>query len=258
MADQLSIDLWFFGLDAPAGGLAGWERLLDAGEQARQARFKFAHDQKRFLICRMRMRRILGRYVRADPATLVFGEVGRGKPVLGGVHAGAALAFNLSHTDGLACLAVVRSGRHTLGVDIERVRAIDDEFAAFALTPREVARVRRASRGAAFDRAFFHHWTAKEAFLKGPGHGLWQSLRTFDVAPEPDGPACARDGAIAFHEAGLPRIDDPGQRAAGWRLFTFEVGREFIGAVAVDAGAACDIRFRARHLAPESLPVRPR
>ena len=256
VADRLEIDLWFWGLSEPTAGTRRLEAVLSEGEKARMARFKFAHDQLAFLLCRARLRRLLGRYTRTPPADIRFGEVGRGKPALIVPHGTPAPAFNLSHTDGLACLAI-STNAPSIGVDIERIRPIEDDFSAYALTKPEAAAVHGTGKDRR-DRAFFHHWTGKEAFLKGPGEGLWQSLETFDVIPDIPATMPARVTHPVLREAGLPRIDDPAQRAEGWRLFTFDVGPDFVGALAVLAGhdRGREIIVRSRFLSPPSQPVR--
>jgi len=256
LADQLTIDLWLWGLDEPAGGTGHWTAVLNEDERRRMARFHFAHDRQSFLMCRARMRRLLARYMRAKPAEIRFGEVGRGKPTLIASGPTPPVAFNLSHTDGLACLAVSANAA-AIGVDVERIRPIEDDFSAFALTEPEAAAV-HATDKASRDRAFFHYWTGKEAFLKGPGEGLWQSLETFDVTPSIPGSVSPDRDRPVLREASLPRIDDPAQRQQGWRLFTFDVGPDFVGAMAVLAGPDRnrEIIVRTRFLAPPSPPVR--
>jgi 4'-phosphopantetheinyl transferase len=256
VADRLEIDLWFWGLSEPTAGVRRLEAVLSEDEKERMARFKFAHDQLAFLLCRARLRRLLARYTRTPPADIRFGEVGRGKPTLIVPHDTPAPAFNLSHTDGLACLAV-STNAPSIGVDIERIRPIEDDFSAYALTKPEAATV-HTTRKDQRDRAFFHHWTGKEAFLKGPGEGLWQSLETFDVAPDIPATIPASATRPVLREADLPRIDDHAQREQGWRLFTFDVGPEFVGALAVLAGhdRGREIIVRSRFLSRPSAPVR--
>lgn len=256
MDSKIKIDLWFWGLSEPTAGARRLEAVLSEGEKARMARFKFAHDQLAFLLCRARVRRLLSRYTRTPPVDIRFGEAGRGKPTLIAPDGTPPLAFNLSHTDGLACLGI-STNAPSIGVDIERIRPIEDDFSAYALTKPEAATVHATGKDRR-DRAFFHHWTGKEAFLKGPGEGLWQSLETFDVVPDIPAAIPADTTQPVLREARLPRIDDHAQRAEGWRLFTFDVGPDFVGALAVLAGhdRSREIIVRSRFLSPPSPPVR--
>ena len=97
----------------------------------------------------------------------------------------AVLDFNLSHTDGLALLAVARGG--PLGVDVEQFREMSDTE---ALAKRfyagdEIDRV-LGSEGLARQRAFFLCWTRKEAVLKSTGVGLTVSTRSVHVGATPE------------------------------------------------------------------------
>jgi len=112
--------------------------------------------------------RILAHYTGMGAGELCIDVDSRGKPRLR--HAGAP-SFNLSHTRGLALVAL--SAERAVGIDVEQLRPLDDAdaLAQRFLTPAEsaaVLAVEPAGRGAAFLRT----WTRKEAVLKASGHGL--------------------------------------------------------------------------------------
>lgn len=238
MPNVIHIDLWFWRLDAGTQDVARWRDLLDASEIARMERFVFARDQTRYTICRARMRRILGFYTRTPPRDITFATEGRDKPVLAGANP-ERLHFNLTHTDGLACLAVTRG--EAVGVDLERIRAVEDDFIVYALNPAEHTRLPDdpGRRGP----AFFRYWTAKEAYLKAIGTGLWQSLKTFDVEVPLDA------DADTFARCALPRIDDERERQRDWHLFTFDATDQHPGAVAIAPSAGGRIEIRTRWIA---------
>lgn len=238
----LLIDLWFWHLDAPACTLARWQTYLDQAEQDRMERFMFARDKIRFTICRSRLRRILGQYTHTAPRAIKFATEGRGKPVLAGANPNK-VHFNLTHTEGLACLAVAHG--EAVGVDLEHMRAVKDDFVTYALNPAEHAGVQQlppADRQA----AFFRVWTAKEAYLKSIGTGLWQSLKTFDVEM-PHTPARG-----SYKPGHLPRVDDENDRVRNWHLLTFQPTEAHIGALAVAPETKTDVRIRARWLGMNS------
>lgn len=84
--------------------------------------------------------------------------------------------FNLSHSEGYAALGVQQQG--PLGVDIEdQNRQVDWK----ALTERFFARPEvEAARLASDPRScFFEIWTAKEAYIKALGSGLYHPLDQF-------------------------------------------------------------------------------
>lgn len=161
--------------------------LLDPGERARAARFVFARHRAPWIRARAALRRILARYVDATPETLPF-QVGEwGKPSLCGSN-GESLRFNLSHSGGLALLAVAW-GRE-VGVDVERIRPTVEllDLATRFFSPSEVAAL-RAVDDARRERAFFACWSRKEALIKADGRGLSFGLDTFEVSLHPDHPA---------------------------------------------------------------------
>lgn len=235
MTGVTKIDLWFWRPEGTVGEIARWRKHLSQSELNRMSRFMFLKDKTRFTVCRYRMRRVLGWYLGAAPGDISFGMIGRSKPVMADDTSG--IAFNLSHTDGLACLAVTRDAQ--IGVDLECVREIRDDFIAYALNPVEyedVARLAPAERQVAFLR----YWTAKEAYLKAIGTGLWQSLKTFDVQV-----ALVSD-VEEITLGTITRIDDPSDRARNWKLYSFQATTKHVGAVAVVPDIGDDVVITCR------------
>lgn len=127
------------------------------------------------------MLRILAHYAGLPADALRFDVDALGKPFLR--HAGAP-AYNLSHTRGLALVAV--GAGTAVGVDVEQLRPLADAeaLAQRFLSAAEAATVLQAApagRGAAFLRT----WTRKEAVLKASGHGLALDTRDIEVGPGP-------------------------------------------------------------------------
>jgi 4'-phosphopantetheinyl transferase len=158
-------------LDLPPLRRERFEEILSADERARAARFVLARDRDRFAAGRGLLREILGWLLRADPARLVFARGEYGKPRLAAPVAGCFLHFNLAHSDALAVYIV--SARGEVGIDVERVRPLRDAeaIAARFFSARENAEWRSLPADRR-ERAFFEHWTRKEALLKAIGCGL--------------------------------------------------------------------------------------
>jgi 4'-phosphopantetheinyl transferase len=98
------------------------------------------------------------------------------------------IAFNLSHTGGLALVAIAGSGR--VGIDAETVRStieVEDLSRRF-FAPAEAAEILALSPDARL-AAFFTCWTRKEAFVKALGGGLSVPLDRFRVSVRSDEPA---------------------------------------------------------------------
>lgn len=164
--DDRTIDLYAWRLDEVDDGLV--EGLLDAAERERAARVTRARARRRFVAARAMLRAVLATYHDEVAPGLSFTYGAHGKPAVAGRD---DLAFNLSHSDEDAVLAVGRA--ISIGVDVERVRtdlrweAVADRF----FGPGELRALRSTP---APDRVatFFRLWTVREAYLKARGVGL--------------------------------------------------------------------------------------
>ena len=233
MVDRIDVDVWLWALGADFRPPVRWGALLADDERARMQRFKFEADRQRFLICRSWMRRILARYTGQRAGELKFTYGKREKPALAGE---GGLAFNLSHTSGLAGLAVCRG--HTVGFDLERLRPIEADFAEYVLSAEELQWL-GAQHEAERSRGFLQIWTAKESLIKATGEGLFQCLRSFEAAP-------ARAVDQQFIEGRFHNLDVTDAR--NWRLFSFAPGPDHVGGLVVDARANADVRIRTRRI----------
>jgi 4'-phosphopantetheinyl transferase len=138
--------------------------------------------RKRSLVGHVALRLVLGELTGTAPECLRFerrcghcGGAGHGKPGLAG---SSELDFSVSHSGGLALIAVAR-GRQ-VGADVERVRARTDVLAIArgSLSARERRTIESPETDQERRAAFFRCWTRKEAYLKGLGTGLAGGLDT--------------------------------------------------------------------------------
>ena len=109
---------------------------------------------------RLALRTILSRLT---PLPLEFAVTKSGKPYLA---AAPHLKFNLSHTRGVALVAVALDVE--VGVDVELIRPVPERDAIIErfFPPSESAPCHD-------DREFFRRWTRVEAVLKAQGVGLY-------------------------------------------------------------------------------------
>lgn len=182
------IHTWLLSLHRSPAQLRVLERTLASDELERANRFHFAKHRDYFVAGRGLMRTILGRYLDEQPDRIRFGYGVYGKPFLVQTGTEACIHFNLSHSKGLALLAI--SQGQGIGVDLEYMRKFSDmtqvaerffaqrEYAEFLAVPPD-DRV----------RAFYNCWTRKEAFLKATGDGMAQPLDSFAVSLVPGEPA---------------------------------------------------------------------
>lgn len=164
------VHIWRANLDLAADRIQPLGETLSADEWRRAERFHFERDRLRFIAGRSILRTILSRYLAGAPGKIEFCYGPRGKPALADTCGEASLCFNLSHSTDLALYAVTRDRR--IGVDIERVRAIEaEQLAQRFFSPREYAAI-NALPPQQQQTAFFQLWTCKEASLKATGEGI--------------------------------------------------------------------------------------
>lgn len=151
---------------------------LDGDEWECANNLRFDRDRLLYLESHVWLRRLLADATGEPPERLSFRRAQGRKPVLEQRPAtnGGALRFSLSHTRGYAAIAMTR--RSDIGVDIERVRPLEEmnSIGALVFHPDELARMRTLQPDDQV-AAFFRLWTAKEAYVKALGEGL---LHPFD------------------------------------------------------------------------------
>ena len=183
------VHLWRIEVDRETDHAPAVGPPLDAQEQERARRFHFDRDRNRFVTCHVAMREILGAALGCAPGEIEYVYGPYGKPAL---TVSRELEFNLSHTTGMALVALSRGG--PLGVDVEVVRRDDPplDVADRFFSPAELRQL-EATSPADKAVAFFRCWTRKEAFIKALGLGLQRDLQSFDVSLAPGtGRACWR------------------------------------------------------------------
>lgn len=164
------VHLWIAQLDTqPAAADALVEKLLSPEERRRAARFANSRDATRWGRSRALLRSILGSYLDADPARLLFVAGEHGKPRFDGDE--AWLRFNLSHAAGIAVYAMA-SG-FEVGVDVEtEARRVNALAIAERALGEQAARHLEGLAEPERTRRFLRMWVRHEASLKCLGVGL--------------------------------------------------------------------------------------
>ena len=208
--EEGEVSVWRVRLNAADVSVGHLKSMLSMDELERAERFHFQTHHDSYVITRATLRQILGACLQMDPRDVQFGYGPQRKPYLGN-WSGAAherLHFNVSHSSGLALIAVTR-GRE-VGVDVERIHAVRDleslasqffsrfEFQQLMSLPYE----RRLA-------SFCACWTRKEAYLKATGRGLSYPMRRVEVtlAPGDQPRIVAVDGSAAFFQRRAERIE---------------------------------------------------
>lgn len=181
MAEPDTVTVWRLAL--PSGTPPDrWKRLLSGDERQRADACSHPAASARFVGCRAALRLLLGDRLGLPPDQIGLTQGPHGKPLLADSESG--LAFNLSHTENWALIALGHNA--ALGIDLEAHRTLPlDRLADRVLAPSERdwwERVPAPQKEA----AFFRLWTRKEAFAKAVGRGIALGLQHIVFGPEGD------------------------------------------------------------------------
>lgn len=228
----LCVDIWR--MDFEAARFAGASfRCLSLEEKERAGQFRFEQDRQMFRAFHAGKRRILSRYLGMPSKEIAFGRGVCGKPILALSEASPALQFNLSHSKGLALLAVRWGGE--VGVDVEvfqPAQRMTPIFNRFASASEKAAFASALSRGEDYGQLLTAWWVGKEAFVKAVGRGLSLPFARF---------------SIGLGVAGRWKLVEMGKdfgAVSDWSLRLFSVGRYHLGAVATRPPAMIVRAFR--------------
>jgi 4'-phosphopantetheinyl transferase len=212
------VHVWFARVVDIRNIMAACTNLLSAPEQARAEKFKFARDRDLFVAAHVALRSILAPYLKQSAAEIDFAVGPNGKPSLA-TGSSRPIRFNLSHSGGLAMIAVALC--REVGVDVELIKQdlAFDEIAERFFTAREVAAL-RALPSRVRCQGFFKCWTSKEAFLKAKGTGLSGELDEIEITVD-------EDGQIRI-AASIP----------GWSLAEINPGEDYVAALATQGEPA--------------------
>lgn len=182
-----AVHVWRFALEVPPERFDRLSGLVSDKEQRQAAQFRTDELARRFIVRRARLRQLLGQYLHLQPEAIRFGQNEFGKPALIAPADQARIRFSTSHSGQFGLVAV--AWELELGVDIERVRAMDD-FDAMCrqcLAPAEREALERLEAEKRLP-AFFRIWVCKEAMLKALGTGLSVDMKRVVVDFREAGP----------------------------------------------------------------------
>lgn len=214
-----TIQIWTCLLDAIAGPdlECCWISLAD-DERERANRFSFPLHRRRYVAGRGTLRRLLAAQLGIAPEEVQLSYGRFGKPTLDSLRHEDELAFNVSHCEGFALIAVARGVE--LGVDVEDcTREVEHGAVARMVFSTRERNLLNALRGTQRSRFFFRCWTAREAFSKCTGEGLAQDPEAFSLfGDQIDRPEPA-------DQAGIP--------VEGWNVCEIPLPAPMVGSIAV-------------------------
>ncbi|MEM5383780.1 4'-phosphopantetheinyl transferase superfamily protein [Paraburkholderia phymatum] len=215
---EKAVHVWILDEHAIGQACSSLAYTLSQDERQHARAYRHESDRNNFIARRSMLRWLIGVYLRSKPESLSFDVTRFGKPALQWPR-GTRLAFNVSHTDGIAVLAFALNCR--VGIDVERrIDCIDLMSVARGIfSPVEESALAMARTDPA--ATFLGIWTRKEALLKALGSG-------FLVEPT----SYTTEDASALGE-GRWHASKKGTRMSGWTCLDLGLGPEVQGALAV-------------------------
>jgi len=214
--------------------LSRFLQWLSPEERAQHQRFRFDKHRHTYLVSHALMRGALSLSTQVEPAQFAFKTNAYGKPFVVAPTQHQTVNFNLSHTDGLAAIAISKDTE--LGVDVENKHRQDltQELAEHFFAPEECQAVAQYSE---HERAIkmLEFWTLKESYIKAVGQGLSIALDSF-----------AFRLATATQAASLLRLDAQECALDAWSFWQGEPTENHLMALAFKSDPAKPIQVRAQ------------
>ncbi|MCX5838856.1 MAG: 4'-phosphopantetheinyl transferase superfamily protein [Deltaproteobacteria bacterium] len=205
--------------------------VLDDGEEARMKRLHFPDGRHLFGASHTLVRTALSCYGAIPPDAWRFVENAHGKPRIDPDFDSSPLSFSLSHTKGLAVVAV--TGGADVGVDVERADRVVNaaRLSSRFFSPEEAAALQELSPER-LRELFFLYWTLKESYIKARGLGLSLPLDSFSFRLA---------GEIPF-QIGFSGNDPDGP--GGWRFVLLRPMPQYVAAAGVSFARPDPVRIR--------------
>ncbi len=165
------LHIWHIELPDQVQNIKQQTHLLDRVEKLRLNKFSHPFMRQNYLLIRITLRNILGKYLKSPPARVSINTNPYNKPQLCPLKGQANLQFNISHCANSAVIAFALNA--SVGVDLElcnkkrNIKALLSRYFS-PQTIEEIDALPQAERHEAFLRV----WTKFEAYKKAVGTGL--------------------------------------------------------------------------------------
>jgi 4'-phosphopantetheinyl transferase len=234
--DSNEILIWYIEPESlqDTAQLSRFLEWLSPEERAQHGRFRFDQHKHSYLVSHALVRAALGLITKVDPAKFSFKINAYGKPFIATPIQHQTLHFNLSHTEGLAAVAISR--HMALGIDVENKnrQVLTQSLAEQFFAPEECHAVAQASEHERSTK-MLEFWTLKESYIKAVGMGLSIALDSF-----------AFKLATAQQAACLLRLDAQAEELDAWRFWQGQPTKDHLMALAYKPEHANPVRLKAQ------------
>jgi 4'-phosphopantetheinyl transferase len=233
LADN-EVHVWRAWLELDPALLRRLEATLSGAERARAQRFIFERDRNYFIAAHGILRDLLGTYLYCSSQSIEFVYGTQGKPAVPSRGTRFPICFNLSHSHGLALVAIGR--KREIGIDVEYIRPelAGDAVARRYFSPSEIDELLGLPAENRTE-GFFLCWTRKEAYVKARGEGLQFPLKSFQVSLTPGKPAALNSDDVTH-----------------WSMYSFSPHAGYVAAVVGEGNG-----WQLRHLEWTDAGCRP-
>ena len=171
---------WFVPASVDQAELDACMELLSDAERSRMDRFRHEGARQQFIVGHGVIHLLLKKYLKDEYSNLYWQETAHHKPFIQLPDASRPLEYNLSHCEGFIAVAF---GRHSQGIDIEKVRHLDDleGICRQVFTDSEIEQVFATKDPERQSHTFFKFWTCKEAALKADGTGFMKDPKSLQL-----------------------------------------------------------------------------
>ena len=202
-----SAHIWRINISERLHLLEHADSLLSKDEHERANRYLQQHNTQRFIVSRVALRFLLGKYLGMIPGKIVFSKGIDKKPFVQNREA-HDIHFNVSHSGDIVLIAISGS---EVGIDVEY---IDNDFLFADVLPvcfsEEEQEIVGESRP-----LFYQLWTRKEALRKATGKGIDDELAFVPCL----------DGIHSINAAHIGSSRD-------WNVSSFEIGKDYVASIA--------------------------
>lgn len=214
---ESEVHLWRVDLRRPPEGVDTFRQLLSESEKRRCDAIRVPQERASYCICHGYLRMLLARYGcgKPDEIRIAIGEYG--KPAIDPTQHDIGIDFSLSHSGGVALIALARSRQ--VGVDVQEFLSSvpTGDISRRFFSPQEYESIRLQPKDSRV-AAFYSCWARKEAAIKALGGSIARLSSEVIVSTDPGEPAQ------------LLRMP-PGENSHGWRLQDLPVGEGYAGAL---------------------------
>ncbi len=190
--------------------------LLNEAEYKRAHSYYRQKDRERFMVSRVALRQLLGKYIEHQPQDIVFAIGNNKKPFIQNTE--RPVYYNVSHSGDKILIAI---SDKEVGIDVEHKLADFDfeEIIPTCFSAEEALHIRSFKDPR---HTFYLLWTRKEALLKATAKGVDDELRSI--------PSLQGGHAIDFTNK-------------NWKVISFDIGDEYVGSIGCGVGLINETQF---------------